>query len=181
MTNHRLPSIVFIGVLCGIVSLFALTFTSTSKPLAMANVASRKAIACRPSRFVSPATSVVSKPFHQGLRRHLVRSESENLDGSQDSGILPEAEAGLREEFSEPEQKCPGCGKIGGPDWGCNGQGNQMGGLALVFPWWPIKVYRPCPEYLAAGGSYNPAGQGVEEILFGSKKTDAGAGQRSRD
>eukprot|EP00954_Amorphochlora_amoebiformis_P029035 1392574-Amorphochlora_amoeboformis.AAC.1 len=30
-------------------------------------------------------------------------------------------------------------GKVGGPNWGCNGKGNQLGGFALVVPWWPIK------------------------------------------
>jgi len=84
-------------------------------------------------------------------------------------------------EQQSSEVKCPGCGKVGGPDWGCNGEGNQLGGLGLFIPWWPIKVYRPCPEYLASGGSYEPAGQGVEEILFGSKKNEPTSRQRGRD
>eukprot|EP00471_Norrisiella_sphaerica_P001859 CAMPEP_0184478488 /NCGR_PEP_ID=MMETSP0113_2-20130426/499_1 /TAXON_ID=91329 /ORGANISM="Norrisiella sphaerica, Strain BC52" /LENGTH=107 /DNA_ID=CAMNT_0026856297 /DNA_START=453 /DNA_END=776 /DNA_ORIENTATION=- len=102
--------------------------------------------------------------------------------GLDDADVPPDPLANpLEEDMMKEVKKCPGCGKIGGPDWGCNGEGNQAGGLSLVFPWWPIKVYRPCPEYLASGGTYSPAGQGVEEILFGSKKGDAAAGQRNRD
>jgi len=33
---------------------------------------------------------------------------------------------------------------------GCDGSGKIMGGIGTVAPWWPIKVYRPCPSYLEA-------------------------------
>lgn len=38
-------------------------------------------------------------------------------------------------------------------DKGCDGEGRIQGGIALVLPWWPIKVFRPCPSYLQ--GIYN--------------------------
>ena len=49
-----------------------------------------------------------------------------------------------------------GCGKCSGAplcsgeymDKGCDGEGRIQGGIALVLPWWPIKVFRPCPSYL---------------------------------
>ena len=66
---------------------------------------------------------------------------------------------------------CPGCGREGGPTWGCNGQGRVMGGLASIpgFGWWPIKAYRPCSEYIKAGNVYQRQGQSLDEVAFGKK------------
>ena len=61
----------------------------------------------------------------------------------------------------EGERASSGCGKCSGAplcsgeymDKGCDGEGRIQGGIALVLPWWPIKVFRPCPSYLQ--GIYN--------------------------
>ena len=44
---------------------------------------------------------------------------------------------------------------------GCDGTGKIQGGIATipVFAWWPIKVFRPCPAYLAAGYQYRREGR----------------------
>jgi hypothetical protein len=41
------------------------------------------------------------------------------------------------------------------------------GGIGAVLPWIPIKAYRPCPNLLDKGGTYERAGQGLDEIAFG--------------
>eukprot|EP00271_Cylindrocystis_brebissonii_P022311 TRINITY_DN8542_c0_g1_i1.p1 TRINITY_DN8542_c0_g1~~TRINITY_DN8542_c0_g1_i1.p1 ORF type:complete len:161 (-),score=12.88 TRINITY_DN8542_c0_g1_i1:589-1071(-) len=68
------------------------------------------------------------------------------------------------------EGGCPGCGQpsvVGG----CNGEGRIQGGLGAVplFSWWPIKAYRPCPEFVKAGGNYRRTGQSLDEVAFGRK------------
>ncbi|KAL4570654.1 hypothetical protein LXL04_026314 [Taraxacum kok-saghyz] len=65
---------------------------------------------------------------------------------------------------------CKACGKaeIGR---GCNGEGRIQGGIATVpgFGWWPIKAYRPCPDFVATGGRYRRQGQSMDEVAgFGS-------------
>jgi len=45
------------------------------------------------------------------------------------------------------------------------------GGIGAVAPWWPIKAYRPCPNYLKNGGIYKKSGQGLDEIAFGRDST----------
>jgi len=42
-----------------------------------------------------------------------------------------------------------------------------LGGIAVVLPWWPIKAYRPCPNFINKGGIYERSGQGLDEIAFG--------------
>lgn len=64
---------------------------------------------------------------------------------------------------------CPGCGNERGPVSGCNGEGRIIGGLGAVVNWWPIKAYRPCPEFLKTNKKYRRAGQSLDEIAFGRK------------
>jgi hypothetical protein len=45
-----------------------------------------------------------------------------------------------------------------------------MGGLGAVIPWIPVKAYRPCPNFIAQGGTYERSGQGLDEIAFGREK-----------
>ncbi|KAI3710687.1 hypothetical protein L2E82_40476 [Cichorium intybus] len=71
---------------------------------------------------------------------------------------------------SIPFGGCKACGKaeIGR---GCNGEGRIQGGIATVpgFGWWPIKAYRPCPDFVATGGRYRRQGQSMDEVAgFGS-------------
>ncbi|GAB0493956.1 hypothetical protein MMPV_005244 [Pyropia vietnamensis] len=52
---------------------------------------------------------------------------------------------------------------------GCDGTGRVTGGLGAVLPFWPIKAYRPCPNFVAVGGKYTRKGQSLDEIAFGRK------------
>lgn len=45
------------------------------------------------------------------------------------------------------------------------------GGIGLVLKWWPIKAYRPCPNFIENGGFYQRSGQGLDEIAFGRDST----------
>ncbi|XP_024995172.1 uncharacterized protein LOC112528387 [Cynara cardunculus var. scolymus] len=71
---------------------------------------------------------------------------------------------------SIPFGGCKACGK---PEIerGCNGEGRIQGGIATVpgFGWWPIKAYRPCPDFVATGGRYRRQGQSMDEVAgFGT-------------
>ena len=41
------------------------------------------------------------------------------------------------------------------------------GGIGAVLDWWPIKAYRPCPNFIERGGMYSRSGQALDEIAFG--------------
>lgn len=60
--------------------------------------------------------------------------------------------------------KCPDCDL-------CDGSGRILGGIGTVLEWWPIKAYRPCPNFVDRGGQYVRAGQGLDEIAFGRDST----------
>jgi len=64
------------------------------------------------------------------------------------------------EKTVSPQVKCPKCDK-------CDGSGRILGGIAVVLPWWPIKAYRPCPDFIDRGGKYTRIGQPLDEIAFG--------------
>jgi hypothetical protein len=63
---------------------------------------------------------------------------------------------------------CPNAPKCKGDyrDKGCDGTGKIQGGIGTVLTWWPIKVFRPCPSYLAAGYQYRREGQTMDQVLF---------------
>tara|TARA_A100001035_G_scaffold195849_1_gene156765 strand:+ start:388 stop:735 length:348 start_codon:yes stop_codon:yes gene_type:complete len=44
----------------------------------------------------------------------------------------------------------------------------MQGGIATYpyFGWWPIKVFRPCPEYVRGGYIYKREGQTMDQVLF---------------
>ena len=50
---------------------------------------------------------------------------------------------------------------------GCEGNGKIQGGIGVYLSWWPIKVFRPCPAYMAAGYNYRREGQTLDQVLFG--------------
>lgn len=56
---------------------------------------------------------------------------------------------------------------------GCDGTGKIQGGIATIpfLGWWPIKVFRPCPSYLAAGYQYKREGQTMDQVLFSEPST----------
>mmetsp|Transcript_16145 Transcript_16145/g.34900 ORF Transcript_16145/g.34900 Transcript_16145/m.34900 type:complete len:138 (-) Transcript_16145:311-724(-) len=60
--------------------------------------------------------------------------------------------------------KCPDCDL-------CDGSGRILGGIGVVLDWWPIKAYRPCPNFIERGGRYVRSGQGLDEIAFGRDST----------
>lgn len=73
------------------------------------------------------------------------------------------AEAAEEDSTPAPEPvKCPNCDK-------CDGSGRILGGIPTIplFSWWPIKPYRPCPNFIANGGQYSRIGQPLDEIAFG--------------
>ena len=63
-----------------------------------------------------------------------------------------------------PPVKCPDCDI-------CDGSGRILGGLGAIFPWFPVKAYRPCPRLVENGGFYSRSGQGLDEIAFGRDST----------
>jgi hypothetical protein len=64
---------------------------------------------------------------------------------------------------------CPDCDL-------CDGSGRIAGGLGAVLPWLPVKAYRPCPNFIDRGGTYQRSGQGLDEIAFGRDSTYSGGG-----
>ena len=70
------------------------------------------------------------------------------------------------EEVPKASVKCPNCNL-------CDGSGRIIGGLGAIelFSWWPIKAYRPCPNFIENGGQYVRSGQGLDEIAFGRDST----------
>jgi hypothetical protein len=61
---------------------------------------------------------------------------------------------------AEKPVPCPDCDL-------CDGSGRIAGGIGAILSWIPIKAYRPCPNFVARGGTYQRAGQGLDEIAFG--------------
>eukprot|EP00568_Trieres_chinensis_P007524 CAMPEP_0183295330 /NCGR_PEP_ID=MMETSP0160_2-20130417/3330_1 /TAXON_ID=2839 ORGANISM="Odontella Sinensis, Strain Grunow 1884" /NCGR_SAMPLE_ID=MMETSP0160_2 /ASSEMBLY_ACC=CAM_ASM_000250 /LENGTH=123 /DNA_ID=CAMNT_0025456799 /DNA_START=73 /DNA_END=444 /DNA_ORIENTATION=+ len=64
----------------------------------------------------------------------------------------------------KPAVKCPDCDL-------CDGSGRITGGIGAVLDWWPIKAYRPCPNFIDRGGRYVRSGQALDEIAFGRDST----------
>lgn len=64
---------------------------------------------------------------------------------------------------------CEACGREEGPSAGCDGTGRVIGGLGAVLPWWPIKAYRPCGDFVKTKKTYRRSGQSLDEIAFGRK------------
>ena len=59
---------------------------------------------------------------------------------------------------------CPNCDL-------CDGSGRIAGGLGAVIDWFPVKAYRPCPNFVDRGGNYQRSGQGLDEIAFSRDST----------
>jgi hypothetical protein len=82
-------------------------------------------------------------------------------------------QASTTDEPCAQQAKCPLAVKCSG-EWrekGCAGDGKIQGGIATVLPWWPIKVFRPCPAYLEAGYVYRREGQTMDQVLFSEPST----------
>ncbi|XP_057415369.1 uncharacterized protein LOC130710202 isoform X2 [Lotus japonicus] len=83
--------------------------------------------------------------------------------------------------YTTKQSGCKACGREE-IERGCNGEGRIQGGIATVpgFGWWPIKAYRPCPEFLASGGRYRRQGQSMDEVAFGRGPTSSVAGDSKK-
>lgn len=111
-------------------------------------------------------------------------SRLSNTSSTRQTLVLCQVETSSSDK-ANPEQntrieKCPGCGRAGGPVSGCNGEGRIIGGLGAVVSWWPIKAYRPCPDFLNTKKKYQRAGQSLDEIAFGRKGQDDDKSIRER-
>ena len=79
----------------------------------------------------------------------------------------PETSAKV-EGSTPPANVCKKCGvDLAEVPWGCDQDGHRVGGVGMVFEWWPIKAWGPCPKAAAAGIPYTRKGQGTDEMLFG--------------
>mmetsp|Transcript_23717 Transcript_23717/g.44069 ORF Transcript_23717/g.44069 Transcript_23717/m.44069 type:complete len:160 (+) Transcript_23717:131-610(+) len=101
-------------------------------------------------------------PTHRGAiynqDNNIIRFQAAQKDGETDSP--PPSESETVDEVPKAPVKCPDCDL-------CDGSGRISGGIGAVLDWWPIKAYRPCPNFIERGGSYTRSGQGLDEIAFG--------------
>jgi hypothetical protein len=110
-----------------------------------------------------PHTTIQQQPAHHPLHHKLplYMSEDSNEELSTTNSISEE-----RTQSTESVAvKCPNCDK-------CDGSGRILGGIPTILPWWPIKPYRPCPNFIANGGEYSRIGQPLDEIAFGRASLD---------
>lgn len=109
------------------------------------------------------------------------------MSTEEESSETPSVEKNM--EPPKPDVKCPGCNMCDGSgrcviengNWKTRGDGVLKfvafvvhrigGGIGAVLDWWPIKAYRPCPNFIERGGFYQRSGQGLDEIAFGRDST----------
>lgn len=78
----------------------------------------------------------------------------------------------MSEDSNSDEEEAPPVENVRCPDCDlCDGSGRIVGGIGAVATWWPIKAYRPCPNFIDRGGQYQRSGQGLDEIAFGRDST----------
>ena len=99
-------------------------------------------------------------PATGGIGYHCMSAEDENDATPVDANDAFPFES----KASKPVVKCPDCDQ-------CDGSGRILGGIATVLTFWPIKAYRPCPNFIERGGRYVRSGQGLDEIAFGRDST----------
>ncbi|OSX79898.1 hypothetical protein BU14_0070s0073 [Porphyra umbilicalis] len=85
-----------------------------------------------------------------------------------DAADASDAAAAAAAAARAADPRCRTCGRATVAR-GCDGAGRVTGGLGAVLPFWPIKAYRPCPDFVAVGGKYTRKGQSLDEIAFGRK------------
>ncbi|GJP53724.1 hypothetical protein CLOM_g12874 [Closterium sp. NIES-68] len=129
--------------------------------------------ACLPQGIVSLAARPSKEQL--GVRRQTYRlpvtRAAASPEGSESSAATqtPPAPAGGSDSRASGDV-CKACGRaerVGG----CNGEGRIQGGVGALpgFQWFPVKVYRPCPAFVEAGGKYKRLGQSLDEMAFGTK------------
>mmetsp|Transcript_26040 Transcript_26040/g.38531 ORF Transcript_26040/g.38531 Transcript_26040/m.38531 type:complete len:135 (+) Transcript_26040:74-478(+) len=106
--------------------------------------------------WVATVSSFSTPAFTNATTRKMIVNKIYMSESAEDN-----TEASITEDFTPPAPvKCPNCDK-------CDGTGRILGGIPLILPWWPIKPYRPCPNFIANGGQYSRIGQPLDEIAFG--------------
>eukprot|EP00532_Pseudo-nitzschia_australis_P001726 CAMPEP_0168182784 /NCGR_PEP_ID=MMETSP0139_2-20121125/12078_1 /TAXON_ID=44445 /ORGANISM="Pseudo-nitzschia australis, Strain 10249 10 AB" /LENGTH=143 /DNA_ID=CAMNT_0008103737 /DNA_START=126 /DNA_END=557 /DNA_ORIENTATION=+ len=99
---------------------------------------------------------------HQVPSRSMCQNDNNNLLSRPTSSLASSPSDGDDSEAVPPPPpvKCPDCDK-------CDGSGRIEGGIGTILKFWPIKAYRPCPNFIESGGFYTRSGQGLDEIAFG--------------
>jgi len=105
-----------------------------------------------PSTASSTSTTAIERMVGRKRRRHRVFVDLSNSDD--------ENSINSNNEEMIPKVSCPNCNK-------CDGSGRIEGGIGTILTFWPIKAYRPCPNFIENGGFYTRSGQGLDEIAFG--------------
>lgn len=116
---------------------------------------------------VNPPTTQQKTIAHLQTRGPLFAAEGGSpgeilVDSSASDEGTPSSE--IADEPPKAAVKCPDCDL-------CDGSGRILGGIGTVLDWWPIKAYRPCPNFIERGGRYVRSGQGLDEIAFGRDST----------
>lgn len=115
--------------------------------------------ACNKMAFVSNIALTPLRPRLHRCGMHITsQAESTSSADGNDAG-----------QADKESSACPGCKRPEGPVSGCDGEGRIIGGLGAFVQWWPIKAYRPCPDFLKTKKTYQRAGQSLDEIAFGRK------------
>ena len=124
----------------------------------------------RAGAFFAPAAGA---PRRAALRlRAADAADAAAADAAADPPKPPQERARLRAVGGV----CPGEESLPGwPDTStcarCDGTGKIAGGLGAVLPFIPVAAYRPCPDFIEAGGVYKKRGQSLDQIAFGGDKS----------
>lgn len=136
--------------------------------------APHQSLLCGSSTWLHGSTTPIRYPSKLTIIPHCSSSSSSSTSVVEESPPPPpdalpvQPEAATVDTDKLPLRGCKACGREE-MEKGCNGEGRIQGGIATVpgFGWWPIKAYRPCPEFLASGGRYRRRGQSMDEVASG--------------
>lgn len=115
---------------------------------------------------LSPLRPVARRPAAAAARPMAATPPPSTSTPTADADADADAAAAAAARAADP--RCRTCGRSSVLR-GCDGSGRVTGGLGAVLPFWPIKAYRPCPDFVAVGGKYTRKGQSLDEIAFGRK------------
>eukprot|EP00804_Cyclotella_cryptica_P016139 CCRYP_004241-RB/>CCRYP_004241-RB protein AED:0.11 eAED:0.11 QI:159/1/1/1/1/1/3/366/162 len=101
---------------------------------------------------IAPFTPLTASSSSSNQQDIEMETQTESTTDNDDSAAA--------EKNSQASVPCPDCDL-------CDGSGRILGGIGTVLEWWPIKAYRPCPNFVERGGKYVRSGQGLDEIAFG--------------
>jgi hypothetical protein len=112
---------------------------------------------------------LMANAFSTTLTTRLPSLSRHQMADNPEDTIETEAAIEYQQQESSPTVTCPDCDL-------CDGSGRISGGIGAVLDWWPIKAYRPCPNFIERGGQYSRSGQGLDEIAFGRDSKYDGPG-----